>query len=209
MTPPHSQHTPAILPTPATTPTPPTPRAYRVPPVKAWEVFAMLQASFGAFTDPRQLLAAMNDDLPQLLCVCMSNEMDRRPVERIYATFGNPEKTHFVVGGYGLLAPDPKQRGGESFVSVVESIARRLGLEALEGAEVGELEGMGWVESSGLVAGRVEAGLEAFDVVDEVKKRFTSMVLPRLLGTTGRSTPPERTGQEICGASGADRMSHL
>lgn len=66
--------------------------------------------------------------------------MDRRPVERIYATFGNPEKTHFVVRGCGLVASDRGQRGGESFVSVVESIARRLGLEVLEDAEMGEPE---------------------------------------------------------------------
>ncbi|KAK1062735.1 hypothetical protein LTR74_010051 [Friedmanniomyces endolithicus] len=147
MTPPHSQHTPATSPTP----TPTTLKAYRVPPpAKAWDVVALLGATFGAYTDPRQLLAAMNDDVPQLLCVCSHHELGCRPVGWVYATFGNPEKTHFVVRGCALLAPGPEQRSDRDFTSIVGKVAKRLGLEALEGAVVGELEGMDRVESSGV-----------------------------------------------------------
>ncbi len=68
------------------------------------------------------------------------------------------------------------------------------------------------MESLGLVGARLEAGQEAFDADDEVNRRLMSVVLQRLRDAArimGRSTPPERTGQEICGASGADRTSHL
>ncbi|KAK0337572.1 hypothetical protein LTR91_024033 [Friedmanniomyces endolithicus] len=208
MTPSHSQHTPATPLTPSPTPaTPTTLKAYRVHPAKAWEVVAMLRAKFGPYTDPRQLLAAMNDDLPQLLFVCSHHELGRRPVEWVYATFGNPEKTHFVVRGCGSVASDLGQRGGETFVDVVGRIARRLGLEALEGAGMGELEGRGWLEMLGAVAVRVEAGEKAFDAIDEVNKRFTAMVLPRLLDaarTVRISTPSQSTGPDGCVVSDTD-----
>jgi len=133
--------------------------------------------------------------------------MGSRQVEWMYATFGNPEKTSFLVRGCGLLARDPKQRRGQSVFSVVGEIARRLGSDALEGAVIGELEGMGWVELLGLVAARLEGGRGAIDSHDEVNKRFMSRGTTEAPGRCaddgrGDSTPAESARSKICVAPG-------
>ncbi|TKA82647.1 hypothetical protein B0A55_00745 [Friedmanniomyces simplex] len=170
MTSPTARHSSAFATTPAPTP---ILTAYRVPADKAWDIFSMLRASRAYYANPRQLLAAMNDEVPQLLFVCSSNELGPRPVEWLYATFGSPDKTNFVVG----------------------RIAQRLRLEPLEVDVMAEPEDLGWREMLELIAARVEAGRKAFDASHAVDKHFADLVIPRLLRVARtRAKPAESAG---------------